>query len=326
MQKKSTRNKDTKPSVVWLAQSMGYHNDLMYFEPIFSELKERLPNLKIAVNSDFPVQKYPRLPLWAIIRQNIHASVGEPGTSYTQQASRPLPTLATLRDIWDANPALIIVVEFTPIAICGLLIAKVRGAKSVLLIENHPRYRFGDRRFHVRVAKRLIASLATGILTNNREGYSFLTDELNLGSERIFIGPYLTSAPELCTEPGVSSLRRDKDKVNFLYLNSVTERKGLLDLMKAIASMNPDGRRGLLLHVVGSGDKMDEVKNYVAQHDIEGAVEFYGSVEYSRVNNYYEGADIYISPTRSDYRSLGGFRSPVLWPSAVDFKIRWSID
>ena len=300
--------------ILWLAGSMGYNGDLMYFEPILSEFCRRFPNTRIAVDENFPCSKYPRISLWPVLTSRRQRVQVVPGNSYLDP-HRPLPSLHTLREIWMGCATVVIVVEFAPLALAGIVLAKLRRKKIVLLVENDPSFRGASSDRLTTFVKYFASRLVDTVLTSNVRSRDFVVNRLGVAATKVLVGAYLTSDPSRSgtTFPLRNAVaqvpERRSDKVNILFLNSVTERKGLVYLVKAFSLLTTQTRARFFVHVAGDGDQMEAVQTEVHAHSLEEQFHFYGRVPFAQIGSFYDIADVYISPTLADYRSLGGFEA-----------------
>jgi|TARA_Y100000031_G_scaffold157149_1_gene216770 glycosyltransferase involved in cell wall biosynthesis len=98
----------------------------------------------------------------------------------------------------------------------------------------------------------------------------------------------------------------DQDDFLVLFVGRLVERKGALDLIKAVEK-TADQKIKLIL--VGGGEQ-DQMAAYVAKHNLTNQVYFAGSVEREEILNYYQAAQVFSMPsffdkTRDDIEGLG---------------------
>jgi glycosyltransferase involved in cell wall biosynthesis len=284
----------------------------MYYLPILSGFSDVFKNTTVAVDFRFPIGRYPTLSLQPILRHLNVTNPSVPGANYNA-ATISLPTINTIRRVFQMKADLFILIEFTPISLLGFLVAKCKQRPILLLIENDPRFRGGaNGRFAIKV-KSFFARRASRVMTNNRFGREFLIQQLRVSEDKIITAPYLTSDPKFfIPQSGIENsngLRRMPGRINVLYLNSVTKRKGLMQLAAAVAGLPPSSRNKYCFHIVGTGDEVESIARYLGEKNIADLFFFYGSVAFTATWKYYEGADLFISPTLEDYRSLTGFEA-----------------
>lgn len=80
--------------------------------------------------------------------------------------------------------------------------------------------------------------------------------------------------PDECTNQNV-------DQLNFLYLGVLVERKGVIDLLKAIRRLYDDGilqDNKVIFNIGGTGECEKTLKNYVSDNKLEHYVNFLGWV------------------------------------------------
>ncbi len=182
-----------------------------------------------------------------------------------------------------------------------------RACRVLLLVEGDPAFR-GVRHGRLqRTIRRLIARRATVVMTNNDAGAAYLRDELAVDSEKLVVRPYLTSVPP---SPGKSPQRADEGAaVRFLFLNSMTPRKGLDCLIRAVAALDAGRRQRLVVRVVGDGAERRAFERLAGDLGVADVFAFAGAVPWRAVGDAYAAADVFVAPSVRDYRSLVGFEA-----------------
>ena len=105
----------------------------------------------------------------------------------------------------------------------------------------------------------------------------------------------------------VGSLDRDGDGVTtLLFHGRVDRRKGVLELLHALAALRGEDRAVKLL-VSGIGPDVDAVTELVAQLGLQDAVEQTGYTPYAQAPEVYRRGDVFVSPTQSE-----GFSNTIL--------------
>lgn len=293
-------------SLAWLSGSYGYGSDLAYFEAIFAAVVQRFPDTEIPVVTDWPVEGYPGLPLLPILAYfdiPLDRTLSN-GTAYG--ASIRIPTLGTAWRIARLRARVFVIIEFTPTSILAVLVASLTRRRTVLLVESDPRFRGAKPRRVVSWIKRLVTRRCDSILVANEAGRSYLRDVVGAPMDKVLVGPYLTSDPAGSTP---SPIDQPDGPVRLLFLNSVSARKGIFELVEALASLGPSASSTWHLDIVGDGDAVSAVKEHVQRYGIEKHVTWHGRVPYRETGAFYRACDIVVCPTLADYRSLAGFEA-----------------
>lgn len=97
-----------------------------------------------------------------------------------------------------------------------------------------------------------------------------------------------------------------EDDFVVLFVGRLVERKGALDLIKAVEQLK-DNKVKLIL--VGGGDKQ-ELESYVKENNISNQIIFAGAVKREEILNYYKSAQVFSMPsffdvTKNDVEGLG---------------------
>lgn len=111
-------------------------------------------------------------------------------------------------------------------------------------------------------------------------------------------------------------LDRDGDGVTtLLFHGRVDRRKGVLDLLHALAALRREGRAVRLL-VSGIGPDVDAVAELVGQLGLQDAVEQTGYTPYAGAPGVYRRGDVFVSPTQSE-----GFSNTILEAMAAGLPV-----
>lgn len=290
---------------VWLSGAFGYTGELLYFEQIFAELHRRFPAAVVPVDRAFPVDRYPGLPLLPTLKFHILGKVERKLGEIVYTSLKRLPTLGSLWRLHRLGPDVLIVTEFSRTALAGFAMARLTRTPVALLVESDPTFRGApNSRFSLAV-KRFVSRRVNAILVSNEAGLSYLTDTVGAPAEKILVGPYLTSDPAATAVP----LERGDDRVRLLFLNSVNARKGLRELIEALARAPVELRGRWCLDVVGDGPERATVEARAAELGLAENCVFHGKADFADIGGYYLAADLVVCPTLADYRSLSGFEA-----------------
>lgn len=294
--------------VVWVSSSYGYDGDLMYFADLFREFARRFPRGVVPVSQDFPVGRYPDLPLLPVLRfHSIGRTRRRVGAAVYTGQHRFL-SLGSLLRLARLRPDVMLLIEFGPAPLAGALIAPFLRARTVLLVESDPSRRGAPGGRWVSLLKRLVGRRADAVLVSNSIGRQFVERVVRPDADRLIVGPYLTSSPAEPV-PGAPGQRDGAGTRRLLFLNSLVLRKGILELVDALGAMSPAARGRWHLDVVGSGDAAAAVVERVRALGLQDHVTFHGRVPYSETGPHYRRADLVVCPTLADYRSLSGFEA-----------------
>jgi len=284
----------------------GYDDDLMYFEAIFEGLKARFPKAILPIRHTFPATQHPNLPLLPILRfVDIPQPRRRAGASSYANIIR-LVTPASILRLARRRPEVIIITEFSMVSLAGWVLAKTRRLPIVLLVESDPSFRGAPSSWLAATVKSFVARRCDSLLVCNQAGADYLTKKLRAPTDRIMVGPYLASNPA-----GLDTVDPTErtGPVHLLFLNSISQRKGVAELVRALARTPKELRESWHLDLVGSGDQEDPLRALLAELGLSDNVTWHGRVPFSATGQYYRDTDVVVCPTLADYRSLSGFEA-----------------
>ena len=96
------------------------------------------------------------------------------------------------------------------------------------------------------------------------------------------------------------------DPPTFLYHGRVDARKGLIEMIDAMAIVH-DAIPAARMVVSGIGPDVDAIRDHAAKCGLAGVVDFLGYTEYEQAPTVYHRGDIFVSPTYSE-----GFSNTIL--------------
>lgn len=301
--------------VAWLIPTMGYGSQLLYWEPILVGYVRHVSNCKIFVTKDKQVRNGVNLPIEPVLRKHLLVLLKGRHSRYNKAITLVHPSV--IIHLLRYHPKIIVISEFGMLSIYGLLASRfLRGCRLLLLVESDPKAVTGSR-FDVRYwIRRLICRGACAILTNNRSGERYLSERLRVPREKIIQAPYLVSQPAVGNVESLASDREknikepaDKERLIFLYVGQISERKGIEYLVKAVALLDLSHRRSCRFWIVGDGVLRAMVESLVNELGLQESFRFFGNRPYSELPGFYRSADVFVFPTLNDYRALVGFEA-----------------
>ena len=240
------------------------------------------------------------LPLLKLHKISRSRTVG--ASAYDASVAVPWPGFAA--QIIKHPPDVLVTIEFTPVAMLAMAASLVAGqTRRLLLVESDPAARGGSKHPVLRAMKRWAVRRADLIQTNTEAGRRYLVEQLNASPDRIRVAPYLTSRP-----PGPEPLPKLREgPVRLLFVNSLTERKGLPEALTAIAACPSEVRAQMCLTIIGDGPLRERCEALVAGLHLVEPIAFLGALPYCELGAHYAQADVLLIPSLADYRSLAGF-------------------
>lgn len=287
--------------VFWLFNSMGYNNDLLYWQPLLQAYVKAFPNTEFhtcetqakVVGTEHEVSK-------SITTLSIKLG--------SRALSIPSPLL--LYKLFRVKPELIVTSEFGLLSIYAALYRLFyRRARLLLLVENDPAflaafYNKNRKTWLFRAVRKCIAWCADSVLCNNRRAAGYLTNDLGVDKDKVIAACYLTSFQ--ATTP---KKRDGGNAKNFLFVGRLIPSKGLSLLVEAVSLLPDDAKDKFTLSIVGDGPERAGLEQAVKDFNLEKTVIFHGRQPYEQLGAFFSAADLFIFPTLGDYRALVGFEA-----------------
>lgn len=101
------------------------------------------------------------------------------------------------------------------------------------------------------------------------------------------------------TEEEKASYQRRNDKVNLLFMGEIGPRKGIYDLVQALATLPEDCRSRLLLHVCGNNE-IEKLKQVVNDLKLQDCCIVHGWTDGEKKKEFFSTSDVYILPSYAE--------------------------
>ena len=298
--------------IMWLFNCIGTPTSLLYWNGIFPPYLRRFPKSEI-LTARAPSQPIPGTKYIVEYAGSIRIPLGTRRNTYPRQLVLASPTI--LQRIWKRKPDAIVISELLAYSIYVAIFRRLIPSKIIVLVESDP-YRQTARRasWLVNSLRRFASRRMDAFLTNNESGQRYLVEQLNVPPEKVMVHPYLVSEIHQSEAPKdlPESIRKDIDdsgKVRFLYVGQLIERKGVLQLMNAVALLPDQLRTRMSLWLVGAGEQSTKIATRIEELGLQESVRLMGKRPYEELPEYYNAADVFVMPTLDDYRALVGFEA-----------------
>jgi len=297
--------------LAWLTPYLGRGGKLMYMKPILTELAKDFKSLHVFTpdagfeieKTEFPIELAGKLKQIYYQGKDGYAK----GVAYV--------SLGFIKTVYSYKPDILVINEFSLISLYGVILHKaIKNSRMVLLVESKPlendspilkKIKFYFRKF--------IVSNVDMVITNNKLGLGFLTNELKVDLKKIIVKPYLVS--QLANDASFQSSNqwisnmKPTDHVDFIFVGNLIERKGLKYAIVAFAELVAKGVTDFKFHIVGDGSIREELESLVKSHKLEDRIIFYGSKNYDQLHEYYTKAHVFVFSSLRDYRALVPFEA-----------------
>lgn len=202
-----------------------------------------------------------------------------------------------------------------PHGIWAYFAASLRGTPVVLTF--HGAELLLSKKFpFVKYFIRHAARHAQGLVCNSNYTAGQLAKLTDIPVESIHVIPFGATVDIRPVEKNA-----DKPIKDILYVGRLIERKGVTYLLDALPKIA--ARANVHLHIVGDGDRAEELKQQVGRMGLDSMVSFYGVVSNERLEQLYRDANVFVLPaivdSRGDTEGLGivlvealAFQTPVV--------------
>ena len=294
----------SKPSVIWMTNSLGYSGNLMYWEPILFQYAKYFPGTEIYTSEPIQDVKIPGLNFFSSIPR---IQIGRGRFKIN------IPSAIAVLGILRKKPRVIVTSEFGPLSLISSFYCRYsKDSRLLLLIEGDPSFlKFNGVNRTSRITqlvRKYIANGAYRALCNNKSAENYAINSLNIKRERLIAGCYLTSTFEKTTTHTDEIGIEDK-LVRFLFVGQVSLAKGVHHLLNAISKIRSEFEGNASLTIVGTGPDYEHILRQSLDLKLQGIVTFVGRIPYRELGALYHNADILINPSLGDYRALVGFEA-----------------
>jgi len=281
--------------VAWLFPSLarGY-----YWQPVFKEFAVRCPRTAVFTSI---------WPGFASGYENAFEVHTLPGLRYLD-LKKPLPDsrrgliltpLSIVRKLKAFRPDVVFSSGFSGWTLCALLFKLFGRSRVIIYWEGCSVQSVGSSRVKV-ILRRWIARFADAAVSNADEGIRYLRDVIRMPQSKLICHPcQVPDLPLLSSVAGEVRLPDTKHPI-FLYVGSISPRKGWRYLIDATRRLVDQGMRDFTVLFVGSGEQDEKMRIAIAQQGLHGIVHQVGFVDYHNLGPYYRSADVFISPSRAD--------------------------
>lgn len=109
----------------------------------------------------------------------------------------------------------------------------------------------------------------------------------------------------------INRTKSSNETINFLFMGELREQKNLSALIEAVSSLDDEYRKKIKIYIVGpdSRGNMKKLKDLMGTLQVEDSFEFTGGIFGAERNKYFEIADVYITPSRSEVISLSAIEA-----------------
>lgn len=169
-----------------------------------------------------------------------------------------------------------------------VLLARLFGKKTILHMHGGEFSAFYEKWNLLKPYMRYIIRSNEIVICLSRQWFEYYKNFLPAERLRIVNNPVPTIESD--------NTKKLTGSINFLFLGLIIERKGIYDLLKAIASLDAALRNKVKLDIGGDGEK-DKLLRMISNLQLQDNVRFRGWVNGELKKELFSNADVYILPS-----------------------------
>jgi glycosyltransferase involved in cell wall biosynthesis len=269
-----------------------------YWQPVFQELTKRFPDT-VVFTGHWPgyLAGYENTFKVRVLR------------GYKYIVLKFLPSGADIGIIWAPPTIIWELMKFRPDVILTsafslwtlyALIYKV-FARCRLMIGwegSAPSTTYLDRPLRLRL-RRIMGRLADAVYSNTRDGLGYLRGVLGIPDSKLSHCPCEVPHARALLGGDQAPLRYDWRPV-FLFVGSISKRKGWRYLLDAAERLREEGAPPFAVVFAGEGPELPELRHRVAAKNLGDFIHVVGQVPYDCLGAYFQAADVFVFPTLED--------------------------
>lgn len=289
-------NKPANLRIAWLLTSAFY-----YWHPMLSCLTRLFPNtVAVAANWRGYAPGFENSFAVEVVGERTVVSLEKSATSYGSNFTY-LP-LNVVPFLLRFKPDVIFSNAFGMWTLLALMFKFLGQWRVVLAYEgSSPSVDF--RNSPARLAlRRFMVKTADACITNSQAGKQYLTEVLNADPKKTFLHPYeVPSAKAMLAPTGENQpAPLSYQQPVFLFIGSVTPRKGLHLLLNACLELKQRGQTDYSVMIIGSGSTQPALEAFCQEHGLTECIQWVGQVPYGDLGFYLQQADVFVLPTVED--------------------------
>jgi glycosyltransferase involved in cell wall biosynthesis len=191
-----------------------------------------------------------------------------------------------------------------------LLIVHLLDKKPLVICYERTHYTERNAQWIRKVYRRFVLRHTSAICCSGSLCKEYVLS-LGVGPERITVGHMVVDvgqfsnySPRLDEPEEMANTQQGSGiDIRFLYVGSLIDKKGILQLIKAWIEWSVNEEPNAVLSIVGTGYLEDNLQNLVRRSNVDNVI-FLGTVENKKLPSVYKKADVFIIPTLEDNWSL----------------------
>jgi glycosyltransferase involved in cell wall biosynthesis len=208
--------------------------------------------------------------------------------------------LSLITELYRIRPEVIVLGQFTLWTFYAVLYKVLFNCRVLFTWDGTaPSCAYTNSRLRL-LWRRMLGRFVDAAISNTYEGVQYLNQIIHIPRWKIRHGVHLVADLEsLCCECSADrALETSVTRPLFLYVGSLSKRKGVRFLVKAVKKLKEQGLTNFSVILIGEGPQQ-ELREAVSG-ELEEIIQIVGAVKYTQLGSYYRNCDVFILPSLED--------------------------
>jgi glycosyltransferase involved in cell wall biosynthesis len=199
------------------------------------------------------------------------------------------------------RPRIIFTSGFSIWTIIAIILKIIFHWKVIILYDgSSPSIDYADSKYRLLIRK-IIAKGSDSLVANSLGARNYMTEILQIKPDKICYFHYLVPDSKILTRNSKqNSPKKDIDKIRFVFVGEVIQRKGLRVLIDCLGEIYRQGQHNFSLDVIGDGSAREFLQALAKETGISNLICWHGWIKYEKLCHYIAATDVLVFPTFED--------------------------
>lgn len=211
-----------------------------------------------------------------------------------------MPIFELVKLLYKIKPVVVWSANFSVWTFVALIYKKITKAKLIIIFDGvSPSTEKKGSKINI-AWRRFISKHIDGIITNTKATKFYLKEKLFVYNKKIFIQPYQVPDKDFLSQ-NLSIKKISSNKICFITIGQVIQRKGLLELIDAAKLLKESCLNNeWIIKIVGRGDLKNKLLEAIKRDELENNIIISEYVPYEKVGHELFKGDVFLFPTLED--------------------------